>query len=398
MGRKLRWIVPSLLILITLMVFSGAVLAEEEETENSFSVGPLELEAESAYLLDAATGLSLYGISEHERRAPASMTKIATMILVFEAVQSGEIAWDEEVVVSPRASGMGGSQVYLEAGEKMMVKDLLKAVAVSSANDASVALAEYISGSHEAFVGDMNELVERLGLTNTHFINAHGLDNPEHYSSAHDMAHLGRHLVTTYPQVLEYTSIWTDWLREDTDRPFWLTNTNRMIRQYPGVDGLKTGLTDESMWCLTATAKSNGTRLIVTVMGAPTSDARFDSVATLLNAGFAAVETIEFAQTGDVLGSLPVSEGEKQEVDVTVARDAEVTIPRGRAGDLVGDISLIQQDLKAPVSVQETVGQLQIRLEGELLQEIPLVPVEVIERCGIGTIFVRMLQIMWLLN
>lgn len=358
-------------------------------------VGDVEVSAPSVYLVDAATGMELYARGAHERRAPASMTKIATLAVVFDALAQGGIALDDVVVASTRAQGMGGSQIYLEAGEEMSVEELILAVSISSANDASVALAEHVSGSVEAFVDDMNALASRLGLQDTNFTNPHGLDDPDHYSSAHDISQIARYLVTRHPRATEYSGIWDHWLREDTDDPFWLTNTNRLIGQYPGMDGLKTGKTDESLWCLSGTARRDDTRLIATVMAAPTSAERFDDVARLLDAGFAAVETVVLVEPGQAVTTVRVWEGVREHVALTVASPAIVTVPRGRKDEVGVGVLLEDEDLVAPVSGDQTVGMIRLEMDGRTLGEFTLVPAESVERCSLWVLFVRLLQRLW---
>ncbi|MFO8059609.1 MAG: D-alanyl-D-alanine carboxypeptidase family protein [Bacillota bacterium] len=393
MGRKLLCILAASLMLVNLWGVQASAAGEQ-----LLSAGPVEVMAPLAYLMDATTGTELYAKAEHERRAPASMTKIATLAVVFDALAAGEISTEDQVTASPRAASLGGSQIYLAAGEQMSVEDLLLAVAVSSANDASVALAEHVSGTVEGFVDDMNSLVSRLGLQNTHFTNPHGLDDDDHYSSAHDLARLGRYLVTHHPGVTEYTSTWSHWLREDTDRPFWLTNTNRLLQHYVGLDGLKTGKTDRAMWCLTATAAREATRLIATVMGAETSDHRFDDVARLLDAGFASVETVILARPGDTLTTAVVWDGQQEQVDLGVPQDAAVTIPRGAKDQVAVSTTVDADALVAPVGTDQVVGSVRAEIAGEVVGEFPLVPVHDVERCSMMALFGRIVRRLWFMR
>jgi len=360
----------------------------------SLDIGDMELETPSAVLMDAKTGAVLFAKNPHERRAPASVTKIATLALVFESIEDGRITLDEQVTASPEACRFGGSQIYLEPGEVITVRDLLLAVAVASANDASVALAEHVSGTHEGFVEEMNQLAEHLGLDDTHFVNAHGLDHPEHRTSALDVARLSAYLVCTYPQVLEYTAIWSHYLREDSAKPFWLTNTNKLLKQFPGIDGLKTGSTDEAMYCVSATARRDDTRLIAVTMGAPTSSIRFAEAARLLNAGFGRVETVVIARAGESLGTLPVYEGRERLVEATVEHDVAITIPKGRRDDISHQL-VLSEGVVAPVQSVTPVGELVMSLDGHVLERICLVPDKSIERCGPWSLFLRVLGSIW---
>lgn len=393
MGRKLMCMVVVSLMLVSLWAAKigaqGDILLDVES---------IKISVPSAYLMDATTGMQLYGKAEHERRAPASMTKIVTMALVFDALAAGEIALEDMVTTSSQASAMGGSQIYLAPGEEMVVQELLLAVAVSSANDASVALAEHVSGTLEGFVDDMNALVVRLGLQNTHFANPHGLDHPDHYSSAHDMAQLARYLVINHPEVTAYTSTWDHWLREDTDRPFWLTNTNRLLQHYQGLDGLKTGKTDDAMWCLTGTADRDGTRLIATVMGGESSDQRFGDAAGLLDAGFAAVETVTLVRPGDILATVTVWDGEEEQVSLQVQSDLVVTIPRGTEDQVALSAVPESDSLVAPVRTDQVVGVVTAELGGKAIGEYSLVPAQNVERCSLLALFVRIARRLWFLR
>ena len=246
--------------------------------------------AKSAILIEASTGKVLFEKNADEKLHPASMTKMMSMLLIIEAIEDGVIKWDQVVQVSENASSMGGSQILLETGEKMSVRDLFKGVAIASGNDAVVALAETVAGSVNNFVSMMNKRASELGLTNTNFKNPHGLDDANHYSSSRDMSIIARELVK-HKEVLEYTKIYEDYLREDTDRKIWLVNTNRLVRFYDGVDGLKTGYTEDAGYCMTATAEKDGMRIIAVVMGEETSKIRNQEVSEMLDYAFAQYKT-----------------------------------------------------------------------------------------------------------
>lgn len=264
-----------ILIILLAFIFIPNVNAEVKLAES----------AKSSILIEATTGEIIYESKKDEKFAPASMTKIMSLIIIMEEIEKGNLKWNEEITVSKNASSMGGSQIYLEEGEKMSVKDLVKGICMASANDAVVALAERISGSEEAFVFRMNENVKKLGLKNTNFKNATGLDVANHYSSAYDMSMMARELVK-HKKILDFSGIYEDYLRQDTDKKFWLVNTNRLIKTYDGMDGLKTGYTKEAGYCLTATAKRGDMRLIGVVMGEETSSIRNEEMTKLLDYGF----------------------------------------------------------------------------------------------------------------
>ena len=251
--------------------------------------------AKSAILIEAETGQIIYEKNADEKLNPASMTKMMSMLLIIEAIENGILKWDQTVTVSENASKMGGSQILLETGEKMTVKDLFKGVAIASGNDAVVALAEASYGTVSAFVSEMNKKAKELGLTNTNFKNPHGLDTADHYSTSRDMSKIARELVK-HEEVLKFTSTYEAYLREGTDKKIWLVNTNKLVRFYDGVDGLKTGHTEEAGYCLTATAKKNNMRIIAVAMGEPTSKTRNQEISEMLDYAFAQYQTDEIGR------------------------------------------------------------------------------------------------------
>ena len=266
-------------ILILLLLFISIPLVKAEETED------LAPNAKSAIMIEASTGEILFQKNKDEKLAPASMTKMMSMLLIMEEIENGNLKWNEMITTSEKASSMGGSQIFLKVGEKMTVEDLLKGVAIASGNDAVVALAERVSGSEEQFVKRMNIRAKDLGLKNTNFINATGLTADNHYSSAYDMSLIAKELVK-HEKILEFTSTYEDYLRKDTKSPFWLVNTNRLVRFKEGVDGLKTGFTDEAGYCLTATMKKDNMRLITVVMKEENTSKRSADTTKMLDYGF----------------------------------------------------------------------------------------------------------------
>ncbi len=322
--------------------------------------GTMTITAPSAILIEAGSGQVLFEKNSHERRPPASVTKIMTMLLTVEAVERGQITLEEMVTCSDFAASMGGSQVYLEPGEQMSVRDMLKAVAVASGNDAAVALAEHIGGSTENFVTLMNQRAEELGMMDTHFVNCNGLDDPEHLTSAYDIALMSRELVK-YPLVLEFTGIWMDSLR---DGAFGLVNTNKLIRFYEGANGLKTGSTSVAKYCLSASAQRNGMDLIAVVLGAETSKDRFGDASHLLDYGFA-----NYAIAGSLLGEedlLPIRvlKGTTAQVTPGVSEDFHILVNKGKIGNIEKEISLPEK-LEAPVKIGDKIGEVSFFLDGE---------------------------------
>ena len=281
----------------------------------------LNLESESAILIDYASGKVLYEKNADAKLPMASMTKIMSMLLIMENIDNGNLNYNDKVVISKNASGMGGSQVFLQEGEEYKLEDLLKCIAVSSANDAVVAMAEKISGSVEAFVELMNKKAKDLGLENTNFANPHGLDNENHYSTARDMAKMGQELLK-YQDILRFTSIYEDYLTKPDGSQVWLVNTNRLVRFYDGVDGLKTGYTTDAGYCLTATAKKNDLRLISVVMKASSGDSRSKDTATLLTYGFNSYKNVIIYSKDKELGEVQVVNGRVDKVKVYLKEDA----------------------------------------------------------------------------
>ncbi|HHX33118.1 MAG TPA: D-alanyl-D-alanine carboxypeptidase, partial [Mollicutes bacterium] len=275
----------------------------------------------SSILMEYSSGNILYENNSDEELSPASMTKVMTMLLIMEALEDEKIKLSDMVVVSPNAARMGGSQVFLEAGSSMSVEELLKAIAIASANDASVALAEHISGSTTAFVAKMNEKCRAIGCTNTNFMNVHGLDESSHYSSAKDMARISRELLK-HKDVLKYTTIYEEYLNKPDGTSTWMVNTNKLIRYYSGVDGLKTGFTSDAGYCLSASAERNNMRLISVVMKAPTTKARTDDTVELLNYGFGNFKIKIILDTKADLGKLEVIGGKEKTVNLKLTKDA----------------------------------------------------------------------------
>lgn len=352
-----------LLFLICFCLFPINIFASSTEMANA-SMTP---KAKSAILIEASTGKVLYDKNSHEKLAPASMTKIMSMLIIIEHIESGALKWNDMITVSENASSMGGSQILLETGEQMSVEDLFKGVAVGSGNDAVVALAEAVSGNVESFVELMNKKVKELGLTDTLFQNPHGLDQENHFSSAYDMAMIARELVK-HEKVLKFTSIYEDYLRKGTDREFWLVNTNKLVRFNPIVDGLKTGFTSGAGYCLTATALKNNMRLLATVMGEETTTDRTNEVTSLLDYGYASYKVDELANKKTVVGTKEYDLA-LNKIEFIPVSDVKVL---NKKTDNLGEITykLKLNDIKVPIKKGEIIGKLEIKENGKILDTV----------------------------
>ena len=350
----------------------------------------LTVAGKSALLMDVATGTVLYESNSHERLAPASVTKIMTMLLIMEAVDSGKIALTDSVTASEAAAAKGGSQVYLKVGETLTVSEMLKCIAVSSANDCACAMAEHIAGYEEAFVGLMNARAKELGMNDTNFVNCTGLDDGEnadqHKTSAHDIALMSRQLLKYHPGIKKYTTIWMDTIRNGT---FGLSNTNKLVRFYQGATGLKTGFTSGAGYCLSATAMRDGLELIAVVMGADTSNNRNAACKQLLDYGFAnyALVAPELTETAEV----PVTLGKAPSIAVRLGDCAALLIDKGQKSSVTTEVQLEEQ-VTAPVSQGQRLGTLRVTVGEQILSEIPLVAAEGVARLTWGDLFVKALK------
>lgn len=341
----------------------------------------LNLDSQSAILIDASSGKILYKKNIHEKLPMASMTKIMSMLLIMENINNETLKYDDKVIISKNASGMGGSQVFLQEGEEYKVEDLLKCIAVSSANDAVVAMAEKISGSTEEFIKLMNNKAKELSLENTNFANPHGLDDENHYSSAYDMALLAKELLK-YPDILNYTRIYEDYLTKPDGSQVWLVNTNRLVRFYEGVDGLKTGYTTNAGYCLTATAKKNSFRLISVVMKSSSADARSKDTATLLTYGFNSFKNNVIYSKDKSLGEVEVLKGKVDKVKVYLKEDAnEILGVTEKPGDYSFNIKV--KKIEAPLKKNTIVGTAEIfNNEGNIIAEKEIIIKENLVKAG----------------
>lgn len=343
--------------------------------------------APSAILMEASTGQIIYEVNATERRSPASITKIMTLLLTFEKLADGSIKLEDEVVTSAYAKSMGGSQVFLEEGEIQTVDTLIKCIAVASGNDASVAMAEYIAGSEEAFVGLMNEKAAELGMADTHFEDCCGLSNSDnHYTSAKDVAIMSRELTTKYPQVFDYTKIWMEDITHTTSQgisQFTLSSTNKLLKQYQWATGLKTGSTDKAKYCLSATASKDGVDLIAVVMGAPDYKVRFQDAAALLNYGFS-VSRIYRDENKDVLKDLQVEGGVVETVPITYEGAFQYLDIKGSDLSLIEKTYHLPEVVQAPVEKGALAGEVAYMLNGERIGAVPILYAESVEKAGYG--------------
>ena len=350
----------------------------------------MDLAGKSALLMDVDTGTILYESNAHEKLAPASVTKVMTMLLIMEAIDDGRIGWDDMVTASETAAAKGGSQIYLKVGETMSVSDMLKSIAVSSANDCACAMAEHIAGSEPAFVAMMNSKAQELGMSDTNFVNCTGLDDGEdaahHRTSAPDIAVMSRELLKNHPDIKKFTTIWMDTVRNGT---FGLSNTNKLIRFYSGATGLKTGFTSGAGYCLSATAEREGMELIAVVMGAETSNARNAACKSLLDYGFAnfAVVNPEITEVNDV----PVKLGQSPSVGVRLGDTNGLLIDKAQKSYVTTEVTK-EASVNAPESQGQRIGTLTVKAGEQVLSEIPLVAAEGVERLTFGDLFVKVLK------
>ena len=367
-----------------IILFLGVNIVKGEE--NTLAPG-----AKSAILIEQSTGKILYEFNSHEKRNPASMTKIMSMLLIMEALESNQIKMNQVVTVSANASSMGGSQILLEEGEKMKVEDLLKGVAIASGNDAVVALAETVAGSEENFVKMMNEKVKELGLSDTNFKNCHGLDEEGHYSSAYDMVHIARELLK-HEKILEFSSIYDTYLRENTDRKIWLVNTNKLVKFKSGVDGLKTGYTKDAGYCLTATMKKDNMRVIATVMGEENPTTRNSEVSSLLDYAYSQVGVKKILAKDKVLKKIEITKA-KDIIEITPKED--VTMLYKKTDKKITPTYKIKiNEIKLPIKKGTIVGKLYLYNNDKKINTMDLVVKNDIEKSNIIELYLKNLKSM----
>ena len=373
MGRKI-W------LFVVLALLLGAIPAQAVD---------LDVAGKSALLMDVATGKILYENNAHEPLPPASVTKVMTMLLIMEAIDGGKIGWNDMVTASEEAAAKGGSQIYLKVGESMTVTDMVKSIAVSSANDCACAMAEHIAGSESAFVQRMNERAKELGMNDTNFVNCTGLDDEaeakDHKTSAYDIAVMSRQLLKYHPDIKKFTTIWMDTVR---DGAFGLSNTNKLVRFYSGATGLKTGFTTGAGYCLSASAQRDGMELIAVVMGCDTSANRFAACKSMLDYGFANFALISPQIKGDL--EVPVKLGTQQSIKAVPGESAQLLIDKSQREMVTTDFTL-EEGVTAPVSQGQRLGTMTIRAGEQILAEVPLVAEVGIPRLSWSDLFLKLL-------
>jgi len=358
-----------------------------------YAAGPT-IDAKASLLMEAETGKILIENNAHEKLAPASVTKVMTMLLIYEALDQERIKWDDIVTTSAYAASMGGSQIFLEAEEKQTVRDLTKSIVIASANDAAVAMAEFIAGSEEAFVTMMNNKARALGMDNTNFVNSCGLDAPGHLTTAFDIALMSRELILNYPEVFKFATVRLDKITHKTARgeeEFGLTNTNRLIRNYPGTTGLKTGSTSEALYCISATAEKEGMELIAVILGAPDPGIRFDSAMMLLDYGYSNFALIAKEESGTRMGEIKIYKGKVEETSVIIEEQTNVLVPKGKHIVIDSEVK-IKESLDAPVSQGERAGEVIYTHEGQEVGRSQLIVAEEVAKASPQDIMDRMFR------
>ena len=381
----------AVLALLFCMSCCLSVFAAERQYENLTDLG---LSSQSAILMEEDTGTILYEQNSHEALPPASVTKVMTLLLIYEGERDGAFDWTDTVQVSEHAASMGGSQVFLEEGETQTAADMTKCIAIASANDAAVAMAEFLAGSEEAFVQKMNERAKELGMEDTHFVNACGLDADGHVTSAYDIALMSRELMKNFPEIQEYTTTWQDSIIHKTRRgeeTFGLTNTNKLIQWYDGATGLKTGSTGNALYCLSGTAERDGMHLIAVVMAAPDFKVRFQEVMRLLDYGFANYTLEKGREKGYAVGEVAVDKGMGDTVTAVTAGEISVVTPKGADSKWETRTELLSA-VEAPVQAGTKVGELVYLRDGAEVGRAEVVTAEDVEKINIDTMLRRMLD------
>lgn len=343
--------------------------------------------SKSAILIEPTTKTIIYQLNKDERLAPASMTKMMTMLLIMESLDDGRIELDDKVTISKNAAGMGGSQVFLEENSEIEVEQLLKGIAIASGNDAAVAMAEYIAGTTDEFVIMMNNKAKELGLENTHFANVHGLDEDEHYSTAYDMSQIAIELLK-HEKILEYTSVYEDYLNKPDGSRTWLVNTNKLVRFYEGVDGLKTGYTSSAKYCLTATGIKNKIRFVTVVMGVDTSEHRSSDTTNMLNYAFSNYRLNQIIEKEDVITEIEVKNGRQNKISASTLEDITDLLKNGENKNYSYNIT--KYNLKAPINKGDVVGNLEVLDDtGNLIKKVDLFSNENVEKNNFLSLFIK---------
>lgn len=378
-----------LLVICSFLLFSFLFLLPVSAEEGSDSVETeLIPGAVSGVLMEANSGKIVFAKEENKEVAVASMTKMVAQILILDAIREEKISWDDVVTVSQTAADMGGSQIYLSVGEKISIRDLFKGISMASANDATVQMAEVLAGSEAAFVEEMNQKVKDLGLKHTVFKNCTGLDEDGHYSSAYDMAMIARELVVNYPEIFEFSSVYEDYLRKDTENEFWLVNTNKLVRFYEGADGLKTGHTDAAKYCLAATAKKDNLRFIAIVLGEENSNTRNQEVMSLLDYGFNHYQMNLIKSKDEVLQTIPLDKANKESMSLVAISDIGV-LSEKTATKREYDYDIKLKKYSLPVKPGDIVGEVIVKENNKEVTSVPVTVSESVSRLSFLELFGR---------
>lgn len=366
----------------------------EEEQLNTNNTNPLNLESESAVLIEQSSGKVLYNHNMHEKLRPASVTKVMSILLIMEAIEDGRISYDTQIPCSENAAGMGGSQIWLDTTETLSVNDMLKAICVVSANDCTVAMAEYLEGSEEAFVEKMNEKAKELNMNDTCFKNCHGIDEDDHLTSAYDIALMSRELLSKHPDIKNYTTIYMDSLRDGKSE---LVNTNKLTRTYKGITGLKTGSTSLALYNLSATATRDDLSLVAVIMRAPTTKIRFAEAQKLLDYGYSNYSCIKLGDKGEKIEEIEINRGIKDSVDGVLKEETCILIPKGKNNQIEQAITL-SDNLIAPIKKDDKIGEIVYKLGEETLATIDIVASEDIDKISIGKMSIKTFKKWFYLN
>ncbi|EFM09841.1 Serine-type D-Ala-D-Ala carboxypeptidase [Paenibacillus curdlanolyticus YK9] len=378
-------------VALALVVPAASAAAAEPAAQKQSAAAPnaaLAPSARSAVLMDADSGTVIFDKNSHDRLPPASITKIMTMLLIMEALDDGRLKLTDKVSASEYASSMGGSQIFLEPGEEMSVDEMIKGIALASGNDASVAMAEKIGGSEAEFVKMMNEKAQQLGMKDTHFANCNGLPVADHYSSAHDIAIMSRELLK-HTQITKYTGMYQDYLRKTSEKPFWLVNTNKLVWFYTGADGLKTGFTNEAKFCLSATARRDGLRVIAVVMGEPNTKTRNAEVSSMLDYSFAQYSNYSIFKQGDAIGKVKIEKGAVPELELKATHPYSVLMRKGASKDNIRYELKLNNALKAPIKIGDPIGRIVVYQGEQQLSEFEVQAPVSVAKAGWWTMFKR---------
>lgn len=374
-------------------IINSPVASDETYKNNN-----LQISAKSAVLIENNSGRILYDKNKDKEMIPASITKIMTLNLIFDAIHSGKIKLNDEVSTSEYAASMGGSQVFLEPGETQTVNTLIKCISIASANDAAVSMAEYIAGSETAFVKMMNEKAKQIGMKHSHFKNCNGLDdsiNSGHFSSAYDVALMSKELITKYPEISKYSTTWMDKIIHKTkkgDKEFGLTNTNKLIRTFNGITGLKTGSTSKAKYCLSATAKRNGISLTAVVMAAPDPKKRFNEAASLLDYGFSLCKNYSEKTSGLIPKSLKVTGGKKDKIKIMTKNDFKYILINNERADKISRKIYFKKEINAPLKKEQEIGKIVYSLNDKKIKQIPIYTYEAVEKSSFADYILKIIK------